>query len=179
MGAGGAQAHNGDGSGRGPHRAWSLDRRSGREVAGRATPSPCPRSFPSSFLDCYISITREDVVTAVKMHPGVVVALVIVGTLGWLLFLSILPDDAYGEEDTRVYTHQTIKTQNRTQIVVLGDIGRSPRMQNHALCVARYNVAVDLIGYLGMLPHTSATSSSCLMKLQRAKCTQRSRQTNL
>jgi beta-1,4-mannosyltransferase len=35
------------------------------------------------------------------------------------------------------------------QIVVLGDIGRSPRMQYHALSVAKHAGRVDLIGYKG------------------------------
>jgi beta-1,4-mannosyltransferase len=37
------------------------------------------------------------------------------------------------------------------QIVVLGDIGRSPRMQYHALSIAKHGGRVDLIGYKGML----------------------------
>ena len=65
----------------------------------------------------------------------------------FLLFL--LPDDAYGEEDVRVYSEQKIRARNRTHVLVLGDIGRSPRMQNHALSLARNHVAVDLIGYTG------------------------------
>jgi beta-1,4-mannosyltransferase len=37
------------------------------------------------------------------------------------------------------------------QIVVLGDIGRSPRMQYHALSIAKYGGKVFLIGYQGEL----------------------------
>ncbi|XP_066593668.1 chitobiosyldiphosphodolichol beta-mannosyltransferase isoform X2 [Prorops nasuta] len=37
-------------------------------------------------------------------------------------------------------------------ILVLGDIGRSPRMQYHALSFAREGFAVNLIGYPGSLP---------------------------
>lgn len=37
----------------------------------------------------------------------------------------------------------------RVQILVLGDIGRSPRMQYHALSVAKHGGYVDLIGYHG------------------------------
>lgn len=36
-----------------------------------------------------------------------------------------------------------------TQILVLGDIGRSPRMQYHALSIARKGGQVDIIGYNG------------------------------
>ena len=42
--------------------------------------------------------------------------------------------------------------QGRTvQIVVLGDIGRSPRMQYHALSIAKHSGRVFLIGYQGMI----------------------------
>jgi beta-1,4-mannosyltransferase len=41
--------------------------------------------------------------------------------------------------------------QGRTvQIVVLGDIGRSPRMQYHALSIAKHGGRVFLIGYQGL-----------------------------
>ena len=39
------------------------------------------------------------------------------------------------------------RSANRVQILVLGDIGRSPRMQYHALSIARHGAQVDLIGY--------------------------------
>jgi beta-1,4-mannosyltransferase len=40
--------------------------------------------------------------------------------------------------------------QGRTvQIVVLGDIGRSPRMQYHALSIAKHGGKVFLVGYRG------------------------------
>ena len=35
------------------------------------------------------------------------------------------------------------------QVLVLGDIGRSPRMQYHALSVAKHGCKVDLVGYKG------------------------------
>lgn len=35
------------------------------------------------------------------------------------------------------------------QVLVLGDIGRSPRMQYHALSIAKHGGRVDLIGYHG------------------------------
>ena len=37
-------------------------------------------------------------------------------------------------------------------IVVLGDLGRSPRMQYHALALAETGIEVDLIGYSGNPP---------------------------
>ncbi len=37
------------------------------------------------------------------------------------------------------------------QVLVLGDIGRSPRMQYHAMSIAKHGGSVQLIGYTGML----------------------------
>jgi beta-1,4-mannosyltransferase len=36
-------------------------------------------------------------------------------------------------------------------VLVLGDIGRSPRMTYHALSIAKHGGKVNLIGYLGKL----------------------------
>ena len=36
------------------------------------------------------------------------------------------------------------------QVVVLGDAGRSPRMQYHCLSLVQLNYSVDLIGYGGI-----------------------------
>ncbi|KAL0353899.1 UNVERIFIED_CONTAM: UDP-glycosyltransferase TURAN [Sesamum angustifolium] len=45
---------------------------------------------------------------------------------------------------------------NRVAVVVLGDIGRSPRMQYHALSLARQAcLDVDIVGYGGSEPHIS------------------------
>ena len=41
------------------------------------------------------------------------------------------------------------KPRTRVQIVVLGDIGRSPRMQYHAISIAKHGGIVDLVGYNG------------------------------
>lgn len=49
------------------------------------------------------------------------------------------------------------------QIVVLGDIGRSPRMQYHALSIAKHGGRVFLIGYKGM-SSTISISTSILTK---------------
>lgn len=44
------------------------------------------------------------------------------------------------------------KPARTVQIVVLGDIGRSPRMQYHALSIAKHGGRVFLIGYQGRHP---------------------------
>lgn len=41
---------------------------------------------------------------------------------------------------------------NRVQIIVLGDIGRSPRMQYHAISLAKHGKKVDIIALKGWLP---------------------------
>ena len=41
----------------------------------------------------------------------------------------------------------------RVTVVVLGDVGRSPRMQYHALALASSLAEVDLVGYAGSAPH--------------------------
>ncbi|KAJ3052463.1 mannosyltransferase [Rhizophlyctis rosea] len=42
----------------------------------------------------------------------------------------------------------------RVTLLVLGDIGRSPRMQYHALSLARNGFAVDIVAYEGTDPHS-------------------------
>ena len=42
----------------------------------------------------------------------------------------------------------------RFQVIVLGDIGRSPRMQYHALSLAKHGCTVDLIGYQESAVHS-------------------------
>ena len=41
----------------------------------------------------------------------------------------------------------------RACIVVLGDIGHSPRMSYHAMSLSREGYEVDIFGYEGSLPH--------------------------
>ena len=41
------------------------------------------------------------------------------------------------------------KAGSRACIIVLGDIGRSPRMQYHALSLAKTGFDVDIVGYGG------------------------------
>lgn len=49
------------------------------------------------------------------------------------------------------------------QVLVLGDIGRSPRMQYHALSIAKHGGTVELIGYHGRFDTApSLRIASCL-----------------
>lgn len=62
---------------------------------------------------------------------------------GLLLVMALLP--------TRYVKHSPAPKESvSVQVLVLGDIGRSPRMQYHALSIARHGGRVDLIGYHGM-----------------------------
>ncbi|KAJ2484675.1 mannosyltransferase [Coemansia sp. RSA 2320] len=47
----------------------------------------------------------------------------------------------------------------RVAVLVLGDIGRSPRMQYHALSLAKAGFSVDLIGYPGSTPMEGVLTS--------------------
>jgi len=40
----------------------------------------------------------------------------------------------------------------RATVLVLGDVGRSPRMQNHAVSFAKAGWQVDLVGFKGLNP---------------------------
>ena len=43
-------------------------------------------------------------------------------------------------------------SKGRVCVLVLGDFGRSPRMQYHTLSLAREGYSVDVIGYGGSMP---------------------------
>ena len=47
----------------------------------------------------------------------------------------------------------------RFQVLVLGDVGRSPRMQYHALSLAKHGAQVDLIGYRESVLHPDILSA--------------------
>ena len=50
------------------------------------------------------------------------------------------------------------KSKLSVQVLVLGDIGRSPRMQYHAMSIAKHGGRVSLIGYNGR-PHEAILPS--------------------
>ncbi|RYP55658.1 hypothetical protein DL769_010084 [Monosporascus sp. CRB-8-3] len=64
--------------------------------------------------------------------------------VGSLLAVALLP--------SRYVKHSPASKESvAVQVLVLGDIGRSPRMQYHALSIARHSGSVDLIGYHDLL----------------------------
>lgn len=64
------------------------------------------------------------------------------------LIILLLPSQ-YNPQNAR--QNGSEKSKVSVQILVLGDIGRSPRMQYHALSIARRGGHVDIIGYHGQL----------------------------
>lgn len=51
------------------------------------------------------------------------------------------------------------------QVLVLGDIGRSPRMQYHASSIAKHGGTVQLIGYLGTFTFAVCNLVDLLLRL--------------
>ena len=51
------------------------------------------------------------------------------------------------------------------QVLVLGDIGRSPRMQYHAMSIAKHGGRVDMIGYKGMKEMLQVTTQTKLCRV--------------
>lgn len=50
----------------------------------------------------------------------------------------------------------------RACVVVLGDIGRSPRMQYHSLSLTKEGFNVELVCYQGAAPHKELTQNSSI-----------------
>lgn len=63
------------------------------------------------------------------------------------LFILSLPSQY--ESKRRGSSDASTEPETTAQVLVLGDIGRSPRMQYHALSIARGGGQVDIIGYCG------------------------------
>lgn len=84
--------------------------------------------------------------------PVVLIGALVVGAsivLPILLLVVLLLPSEYREQSAF-----------RSAVLVLGDIGRSPRMQYHALSIAKHGGSVDLIGYNGMSRLTACASST-------------------
>jgi len=105
-----------------------------------------------------------------KYHTlfSVLLAVVVVLSTLFTLLLVTLPRqyDPYKDKPLRFVGADGTEIQMKTrdgkepvrwkqgrsvQVVVLGDIGRSPRMQYHALSIAKHGGRVFLIGYQGEL----------------------------
>ena len=89
------------------------------------------------------------------ISPSVLVALafLVISSITFISIIYLLPSDADDQEDNAG------RQRPRIQVLVLGDIGRSPRMQNHALSTSKHGGIVDLIGYHGNSSVQMITSS--------------------
>ncbi|KAI9780961.1 MAG: hypothetical protein M1839_006400 [Geoglossum umbratile] len=83
----------------------------------------------------------------------------VLGSTAFTAFLLLLP--------SRRQPHRKLhdgpagsKTATSVQVLVLGDIGRSPRMQYHAISIAKNGGQVDLIGYHESALHPDIISNS-------------------
>lgn len=74
--------------------------------------------------------------------------LCVVSLYYFTVFSAWLASKARDSVPTRYRPAQNPQEEH-VQILVLGDIGRSPRMQYHAISVAKLGKKVDLIGYKG------------------------------
>src|SRR3984885_7669059 len=79
------------------------------------------------------------------IQAALAVAVVVSST--FTIFLTTLPSP-YIPRNQKDKGEKDAKTS--VQVVVLGDIGRSPRMQYHALSIAKHGGRLQMIGYLGM-----------------------------
>ena len=86
-----------------------------------------------------------------------ILAIVLCTTLGGL-FAGVLMV-TLGLPSRYVKHSPASKESVSVQVLVLGDIGRSPRMQYHALSIARHGGRVDLIGYHGTRIQAYLTST--------------------
>jgi hypothetical protein len=84
---------------------------------------------------------------------------VVLGSTLFTIFLLSLPSryralkpEAPGSENPNAPSEsRNPKVATSVQVLVLGDIGRSPRMQYHAISIAKNGGQVDLIGYRGQI----------------------------
>ena len=83
----------------------------------------------------------------------IALALLVISSITFISIIYLLPSDVDDQEEKS--GHQ----RPRIQVLVLGDIGRSPRMQYHALSISKHGGIVDLIGYDGNRNVQRITSS--------------------
>lgn len=71
-------------------------------------------------------------------------------TTALTVLILLLPSQYQPEQvESPPKSNDTKRPKTCVQILVLGDIGRSPRMQYHALSIAKHGGEVVIIGYNG------------------------------
>lgn len=86
----------------------------------------------------------------------------VIGSTTFTLILLLLPSRYIKHsplESTSADISSSYEPKVSVQVLVLGDIGRSPRMFYHALSIAKHGGRVDIIGYKGWESHV--VSGSC------------------
>nr|POF13460.1 chitobiosyldiphosphodolichol beta-mannosyltransferase [Quercus suber] len=68
----------------------------------------------------------------------------------------------YGFYQMNKDAHGILKADASVQVVVLGDMGRSPRMQYHALSIAAHGGKVRLVGYMESDLHPDVQAHRCI-----------------
>jgi len=58
----------------------------------------------------------------------------------------------------------SVEQRIRVSVVVLGDVGRSPRMRYHALALASALAEVDVVGYAGSALHPAVRDHAILTR---------------
>ena len=66
---------------------------------------------------------------------------ILIGSTAFTILLLMLP--------SRYHVSTAKRSETAIQVLALGDIGRSPRMQYHALSIAKKGTHVNMIGYNG------------------------------
>ena len=101
----------------------------------------------------------------------------VIGSTLFTIFLITLPtrytsystdlaeDERIADQEGEVRTpgvSKKLQSDKSFQVVVLGDIGRSPRMQYHALSIAKAGGCVDIIGYQDSDVHPEIKSNKSI-----------------
>ena len=79
----------------------------------------------------------------------------VLGSAAFLVVLPLIPTRFRGAAAPQKRAQDQAPPRTSVQVLVLGDIGRSPRMQYHAISIAKHGGHVDLIGYTGQLEQGS------------------------
>ncbi len=78
--------------------------------------------------------------------------LAVLASTSFTIFLLMLPTRYVRHSPPKVVVDgSVIEPKISVQVLVLGDIGRSPRMQYHAQSIAKHGGRVEVVGYQGML----------------------------
>ena len=80
--------------------------------------------------------------------------LAVLASTSFTIILLMLPTRYIRHSLPKVTTSGSVNEPKiSVQVLVLGDIGRSPRMQYHAMSIAKHGGRVDVVGYQGTHSH--------------------------